>query len=357
MTAGSVRTARTSAAAAELEQFLSELETSATHASEAAGGFHDVYLRIAKRDVRLRFAGAALVETIAPAFEHLIAQPGAGRGLVVHLWDSESTGTPPPPSPVALEAEPFFGRIPRLCCDTVYTELQWRTHALTAVDTSRKEAFYWVRSAAKLAGLEGAFPLLSLLNAWLGRMGIQLVHASAVGWPGGCVLVVGKKGAGKSAVALACLQSNLQFIADDYCAVRPGTPPEVFSLFGTANAHRDTLERLPFLAPIADAKRRYDDKVTLSLQRHRSDCLLVRAPLRAVVVPRITRRHKARISPTRASVALTALAPSTIMQLAEGSQTTLHRLGTIVRGVRCYQLDAGADPTEVARAIASVLEP
>jgi hypothetical protein len=83
----------------------------------------------------------------------------------------------------------------------------------------------------------------------------------------------------------------------------------------------------------------------------------VRAPLKAVVVPRITRRRKAQISPTRASVALTALAPSTIMQLAEGSQATLHRLGTIVRSVPCYQLDAGADPTEVARAIASVLEP
>lgn len=338
------------------QRFLDEVEVTWARAAEAVGGFHEARLRIAGQSVLLQSAGSALADVIVPAFAHLRLRSLQGQPLTVHLWDSESTGTAMPPPPWNAGERRFYGEIPELCGEHMYGTLHPQTKALSVVDTETDRAFFWVRSAAQLEQFDGVPPLLAILNTWLRERDVYLVHAGAIGSPRGCVLLVGKNGTGKSSGTLACLLTDLQILGDDYCAIGPGKQPTVFSLYSASKAHADTLARMPFLAPmVSNPGRPPRSKALLMLYQHRPAQVLTHAPLKGVVVSCVTRERHSAIRPAAPRAALTALAPSTIIQLPADSQATLTRLGELVGSVPCYHLDAGVEPAGVAKAIESVL--
>jgi hypothetical protein len=63
----------------DAERFLAELDATVARAADAAGGFHEVGVRLAEQDLRLRFAGAALVSAWRPlsstSESHRLAMP------------------------------------------------------------------------------------------------------------------------------------------------------------------------------------------------------------------------------------------------------------------------------------------
>jgi hypothetical protein len=171
------------------------------------------------------------------------------------------------------------------------------------------------------------------------------------------VLVVGAGGAGKSTTALSCLASGLGVLGEDYCLLGPGEPPVVHTLYSSAKASRDTLERLPFLAPlVANPDRPPSEKALCFLAEHTPEALVDRAPLHAVVIPRIAARRETTLSPARPGAALAALAPSTLTQLRGAGDAALARLARAVRSVPCHHLHVGSDPAAIGAACRSLLD-
>jgi hypothetical protein len=339
---------------AGLGALFDDLEETAERAATAAGGWNDEHLRIGGLAVRLRFAGSALVPRLAPSLAHLRTPPVDVPALTVRLFDSDSTGVGLPPVPWGEDAYRDDGRVHARVDDELVGIFEPRTFSVCLPGTSR--ALYWIRSASGVHYSETGSPLLRILNLWLSSRGFQITHGGAVGDEDGCVLMVGTGGVGKSSTTLACIPSDLQILGDDYCLIGPEKPPHVHSLYSVAKTHADTLARLPFLAPmVANPDRPAGDKALCNLNDHVPQKLLRSAPLRAVAVPRITGRRDTTWAPAPAGAALTALAPSTLFQLAGADAFTFARLGRAVRKVPCYFLDVGTDPTQIPNAISSLL--
>lgn len=331
-----------------------DLEGTAERAAAAVGGFEDVYFRIAGLVVRISFAGSALVPRLAPSLAHLRTAPVDVPALTVRLFDSQSTGTGLPQLPWGDDAYRDDGRVHTRVADELVGVFEPRTFSICRPETGR--GLYWIRSAGDVHYAETGSPLLRILNLWLSRRGFQLAHGGAVGDRDGCVLVVGTGGVGKSSTTLACLESDLGLLGDDYCLLGPEDPPVVHTLYSVAKTHADTLTRLPFLAPmVANPERPPTDKALCYLNEHVPEKLLESSPLRAVAVPRITGKRDTTWAPAPAAAALAALAPSTLLQLAGADSSTFARLGRAVRRVPCHYLDVGTDPGQIPAAIRSLL--
>jgi hypothetical protein len=340
----------------DAERFLGDLEATAARAAGAVGGFQEVGVRLAGHDLRLRFAGPALVSRLAPAVEHVRITSIASTALTVDLWDSESTGTAMPAPPWNPDDYREHGKLRGFFGDQLYGLFNWGSHALSILDVAGERAFYWVKAAEQIGYFEMAAPLRTIVYLWLRDSDVALVHASAVGTPAGCVLLVGRAGVGKSSATLACLSSELGILADDYCLLGPGPQPTVHTLYSAAKAHEDTLQRMPFLAPmVVNPDRPWNEKALLFLHRHHPEKIVAHAPLRAIVLPRVTPGASTRVRRASSTAALAALAPSTLLQLPGATQTTLARLAEVVRHTPCYQLETGRDPAGVSRALEPLL--
>ncbi len=343
----------------EREAFVDALLRAAEAAGEAAGGFEERRYRIAGRVVALRFAGPALVPALTPALEHARTGDAGPAGLTVRIWDSESTGTSVPPPPWGPDDYREHGVIRGWFDEDVQVTWQWITNALSVLRPRRGEGLHWTASADVYPYFDRAAPLRKLLHLWFAHEGLQLTHAAALGGPDGCVLLAGNAGAGKSSAALACLGTDVGLLADDYCVLEPGTGGSgvtVHSLYSSAKANPDTLERLALDGGLVDNPvREPGDKAVMFLHRHFPEQLVERAPLRAVLVPAVSGAERTRVVPASPAAAMAALAPSTMLQLPGTGGSTLRILGEAARSVPCFRLEAGTDPAGVPAAIAELL--
>lgn len=330
-------------------------------ATRATGETLQRSYRIAGDHVVLRFAGEVLIDQLTPALEHLRSgedgEDAAEPALTVHLWDSESTGTTPPPLPLvppdsAYRAFYYYMRPPHRA---VY---QPGPRALSALDGEHNRAWYWVERAGNLGFWEQAKPLRHLLEWWLAQSGRQTVHGAAVGVPEGGVLLVGKGGSGKSTTALACLASNdLLYAGDDYVAVSTEPSPWVHSLYSSGNVHPDNLHRVPHLrSELANAERLATQKAVFYAVRRFGARTTAGFPLRAVFISNVSPgRRDSRIIPTTRAAALTALAPSTIFQSHPSGQQALGAMREALERVPAYVLELGCDVAAIPPLISSFL--
>ena len=194
--------------------------------------------------MRLRFAGPALVSRLVPALAHVATAPVPDPALTIRLWDSHSTGTTMPRPPWGILEHREQGKIRGFFGDRLYTVFEGGAKFLSVLDVARDRGMYWVRRPEHVESADTGSPLRTLLHLWLREHDVQLVHGGAVGSADGCVLIVGSGGAGKSSAALACLPSELGLLADDYCLMRPGDSPTIFTLYSSAKTNSDTLARL-----------------------------------------------------------------------------------------------------------------
>lgn len=320
-------------------------------AGSAAGGFVDRHLSIGRVDIRLRFAGVALAEALWPAFAHLRLRRTGAVSLTVGLWDGASTGIPAPALRLPAAAD---GAIVRYSDGRVRLRRElWG--ALSVVDAAARTAFYWVPSP-ELPAWELAAPMRSALHLALSRRGSHLVHAAAVGLDGIGVLLAGPGGAGKSTVALACVEAGFEFLGDDFVLLETsGGRPTAYSVYGTAKVDRDELAAIPGLAlDVAPSPIAQGDKVVVFVNERRPAQLRAALAIDHVVLPRIT-GGPAAIRTISAGEALRVLAPSTIFALSDGRQGILATAADLVSRVPCHVLELGPDRGDGPRLLADLL--
>lgn len=315
--------------------------------------------------LRLRFAGASLVPLLTPALAHLASphDPHAGgRTLTVEIWDSATTGGEIPPvgwteaerrarGAIAGYDDPA-GRI-RGCYNS-------DGEMVSLLDIATDTAIVWSRDPALLPAYELAAPLKVILHWWLGSTARLLVHGGAVGTAAGGVLVIGRGGSGKSTTCLACLaapETGLRYASDDYTIITDTAAPAAYSLYNSAKLQADHLWRLPRLAPLAARPDGHDgSKVILFLAERSPERLIHAFPIRALFLPRVVGGPVTRLRPMSAPAALTALAPSTIMQLPIAGAETLSAMARLTARVPGYILELGDDTAQIPTVIAQWLD-
>ncbi len=240
---------------------------------------------------------------------------------------------------------------------------------LNMLDAELDIAIYAVCDAHKLRYNEicGA-PLLWILNWWMAQHGRQLLHAGAVGGRSGGVLLAGRAGSGKSTAALACLNSELRYLSDDYCLLDTDQPrPYAHSLFSSAKLEADSIQRLPHLSAMINnlsSLNTTGKKTLLFLNEHCPERLLAGFPIRAILLPRFTGKRETTLEPVSPMAALKALAPSTIFQLHRaGSKAfqdvtasrAFRDIAALAKKVPCLTLELGTDLPRIPRVIMQLL--
>lgn len=324
--------------------------------SQQVTGAVERHYRIGGYLVLLSFAGAALL-SLTRALEHLAVEldDHSLPDLTIGLWDSESTGQRMTQRP--WQEDDFLARgvIQGYNTERIYTAFQHGSAAVSVLDQERNLAVFWAPDS-NLPYWEHGSPIRTILHWWLLSKGLQLVHAAAVGNRNGGVLIGGKGGSGKSTSALACLESNLSYVGDDYTLLGLDSGPVVHSLYNSAKLNSDQVQRLPALVPkIANTERLADEKALLFVNEHYPSKVATQLPVRAILLPRVTGLPETRLKRVSVAMALAALAPSTIFQLPRAGDEAFKFLARFVRGLPCFSIEVGTVLSTIPLAIEGLL--
>jgi hypothetical protein len=318
----------------------------------------DLWLRMADRSVRLRFAGHGLREFMEPSFRHLRSSPGSEAAFTVMVWDYDETAEAIPPRPWPPEAEGVLGRVadfgaPRFSAMAELDETQ-----VWMCDRERGVAFLWVRSAARLRAWDRIHPLRPLIDAWACAQDLQMIHAGAASTSGGGVLIVGPSGSGKSTMVLAILAAGGRAAGDDYVLVSGGYQPIAYSVYGTMRLFESHRARFPFLMPHPDAVTLDDNgtaKLTSYISVNHPAALVERLPVVAIVIPRPAPGRRTRAQRESGGRALFAVAPNTLKQLDPQNAAAFARMAALCRALPCWSFELGDDLDDIASTISEII--
>ncbi|MEC4982475.1 MAG: hypothetical protein SAJ37_05470 [Oscillatoria sp. PMC 1068.18] len=330
-------------------------------------GIVERFYNIGDYPVRLCFAGEALIKSLTPAIAHLEIPATPSPALTIQIFDSASTQTELPllvSSLVSLLSQRWWkyedkrGQVTEYSGDRIQTAFHPYPNRFNLVDLEENQGIYWIEDAENFPYYEIGAALRIILHWWLSKRSRQYVHAGAVGTPDGGVLLVGKGGSGKSSTALACLDSDLSYASDDYCLVRTTPEPYVYSLYNTGKLKGEAdLKRFPELIPQLENRDRLDEeKAMIFVHKYYPEKVISGFPIRAILIPQVTGKPDTKLLKATAGRALSALAPSTILQLPGATQTSLKTMAELVRKVPCYHLHLGTEIKQIPGAIAQLLK-
>jgi hypothetical protein len=307
--------------------------------------------RIGSLPFCLEFAGPALEPYMLPAFGHLAATEEIADFRVL-LWDAKSTDVPMPPPPWPWGA---FVRNEVYVGDRFKVVYNGDSGSLIMYDAAARQAIFWIREAENVPYYETGAPLLPAMHWWLESRNRQLVHAGAVATTDGGILLAGRGGSGKSTTALACLMDGFEFASDDYCVLETSNPVRVHSIYCSAKLAADSRNRLPGVAGAIHRPGASAEKALYLMNRPSAGRIAESFDLRAILLPRVAGTRETTVKPISPALALRALAPSTMFQLAGAGSRVFHVLASIIRRVPCFEISVGHDLARIPVAIRALL--
>jgi hypothetical protein len=280
-----------------------------------------------------------------PALAHLeVAGDDREPDARIHVWDSESTGVPVPPRPCPRDWLTDRGDIWGMSSKRFKSSFHWVESAINGFDLERGIGVYWTDSATNLPYWAKASPFRVLFHWWLERNGGFLLHAAAVGTHEGALLITGKGGVGKSTTALTCLAAGMQYVADDYLAVRLDPAPRVYSLYSTAKLNPDQVERFPGLRPqLANEMFLKEEKAVIHLHPAFTGQVARVLPLKAIATPVFGTGPVTTFHPTPAARLMRSASFTTLAQLPHAGQRLHEAIERMVRTLPRAELRLGND--------------
>jgi hypothetical protein len=335
-------------------------------AENSAGGAMERYYRIGEQVFQLRFAGEGLIPQISPAIEHLETEEVASPGLRIHVFDSVSTGLEmPSPLEHYLNQLRWYHtnylssrfEVKEFCNERFLTVFHWGPHILSILDRQENLACYWIEDAALVPFYERSLPLRPILNGWFTGQGYQFIHGAAVGYPQGGVILTGKSGAGKSTTSLACLDSDLKYASDDYCLVKAGPTPTIYSVYNVAKLKgRGDMDRFPKLAPLISNPDRLDTEWgMLFINEHYPGKMLTGFPLKAILIPKVSGKRETSLIPISPRETFAAMAPTTVLQLPGSGSAAMKSMSELAQRIPCYRLVLGTEIEAIPSVISDLL--
>jgi hypothetical protein len=320
------------------------------------GGPIQRFYEIGGYTIGLSFANPTLIPYVTQALSHLAVATRSDPSLTVFLFDSNSTNVEIPMPPWREDLFMRRGEILEFTSDRILISYQWGTKALNLLDRERPLAIYWINDSKQIQYWDTGAPILNIFNLWFGEMGLQMVHGAAVGSPSGGVLLVGKGSSGKSTSALSCLNSELFYAGDDYVLLSHNSVPYAHSVYCTGKLDSIDTKKFEFLDLALSNRNRLDDEKALYFLNDRFPKNMIKNfPIRAILIARITSKSNSYLELGSAKDALTAMVPSTIIQMPFAGKKACELMTRVAMDVPCYYFNIGSDLAQIPKAILSLL--
>jgi hypothetical protein len=231
-------------------------------------------------------------------------------------------------------------------------------NTIILLNKARNLGIYWVLDASAIPYHDQASPLRLIFQRWMRTRQCQVVHAGAVGFPHGGILLVGKGGSGKSTTTLNCLNSELLYVSDDFCLINDHPHPYVYSLYNTGKLDAHDIDRFPSLKPaLSDQGDLNDEKALYFFYRCFPDKISAGFPVKAIFIPEITGLVDTKLKKVSPAKGFLAMAPTTIFMIPKAEQQDANRyLDRFVRKVPNYILELGTDLGQIPRVIINFLK-
>jgi hypothetical protein len=299
---------------------------------------------VAGLSLRVRWAGAALRDTMLPAMAHAEIEATAPPDLDVSVWDSATSGVPLPVAAGRPADHTPHGLSRVRQRDDVLSFFDPLSCTLTALDVARWRAVHWIPNATDPPDSARPAPLQALMNWWLPARGRAVVHGSGVGTAAGGVLLLGSSDSGKSTTALACVEAGFSYLGDDLCAVTLDPRPTLHSVYCSAKILDADLGRFArFADHVVNPDRRMPQKAIAYLNGWGPDIVRRQLPLRAAVVLAGRGRPAPELERLTPGKALLAVAPGIFLNFPGHDKLELAALAKLVTRVPCYRMELAAD--------------
>jgi hypothetical protein len=283
--------------------------------------------------------------------------------LEIDIWDQDETSISCP-----AEFEPVEKHI---AGSTWYVEfgLILGSSDDAFVGCQRPQVFAWysretqhlvccIQTSENLPLYDLGKPLLFPLLLWHSDQGMEVIHTCLISKGGQGVLFAGRGWVGKSTSALACIEGGFSYLGDDYIALeRIGVGSFAgHSLYSSTWLMANHLTRFPKLIPHAIyARDPEQEKSLVFLSDVYSAQLRTVAPIRIIVLPRVTGALSPRARPASRAEALLALAPKSLILLPSSGAKGMENLVQLVEHVPCFWLELGQDLSEVPNRIEELI--
>lgn len=291
---------------------------------------------LAGKPVRFHIKGSALFELLLAPFEHLPSSASDPQ-LIITATD-RSLRIPPSADGLDKLCSSEDGRY--VLHSAAISGAQW------CLDRASSRVVGAAGPASSLSLHERSKPLQPLLEFWLGQGRFQIIHAAMAACDGQGVLFAGFNGTGKSTCALCCLRGGLDYLGDDRIALE--TSPDGLSighsLYSTLWLTPDHLARFADLAPHGIAgDYPTEPKHLLMVSRLFPGRFPASAPIRFVLLPKVTGGGITRLRPATRGEALRYLAPSCLLTGPRLGHQGFANLTRLIRQSECLWIELGSD--------------
>ncbi|PKN53584.1 MAG: hypothetical protein CVU55_00220 [Deltaproteobacteria bacterium HGW-Deltaproteobacteria-13] len=316
---------------------------------------------IAGKTICMNFYSEKLLGRMSRAFAHIEKDLPGSPDLTICLWDSVSTKTHLA-SPWVNDAEYTYPRevnARMINHDSFLGIYLHGEETLNLYDEKNNTAYFWIYDGDSLPYRLSASPLRSILNWFLSKEGVHLMHGAAVSLNGKSVLLTAKGGSGKSTTALSCFFSGMSYLGDDYVTVKSGDVITTHSIFSSTKlfpqSFHDTFPALKDKIWNENGTDKENEKVTVFLSELYPQQVVREAPLHAIMIPVIKNVEETKIVPASKVQTMVSLLPATLFQLSLTKSDKMAELRSIVEKTPCYFLELGYDLNRVADTIKSFL--
>ena len=316
---------------------------------------------IAQRCFRLHFSGQSILELTVPALDHLPHSNDLTSDVTIYIGDAKSSG---------ISIESFISKWtnntkpshtePRIYAhhDEIQAVYNLNKRMITLFDSTRNIGILWMEKPEYFANYTSK-PLQLIIQWWALKNELFMVHAGAVGYPNGGILIVGKSGSGKSSTCMECLNSELQYVGDDQALISLCPKLRVYSLFNSVRLHQKDQHRYSFLGGQTFRNDMEKDKNVIFLNGIIPQKLLYEMPLKAIVCPVVMDINTTRLVRIKESEVLRALAPNTlisILAMPGSGKKQFQKISSLVRSLPGYRLEIARDAKDIGQQIVNLLD-
>jgi hypothetical protein len=315
---------------------------------------------IAGKTICLNFYSKKLLEKMSKAFIHCEKDTVSSPDLTIFIWDSVSTKTHLASPWLNQEEYTYPGEVnaKTVNLDSFLGIYLNGEETLNLYDEKNNTAYFWIYNADYLLYRISASPLRSILNWFLSKEGVHLMHGAVVGLNGKSILLAAKGGTGKSTTALSCFFAGMSYLGDDYIAVKCGDATTTHCIFNSTKLFSQSFhDTFPALKEKIWNKNgiEKDEKAIVFLSELYPHQVIKTASLHAIMIPVIKNVKETKIVPASKVKTMISIIPYTLFQLSLTKSNKMAELRSIVERTPCYFLELGYDINGVAETIKSYL--
>ena len=329
-------------------------------AAKYAAEVHESFYTFGGQNVRFRIVGDELAEHITRPFSHLRVndQSRATTRLTIELWDENRTG---------ISSGFDLPGNKRKWYETTVKSSDGRfigqrlPYTVSCLDRQHRHILASIGWGDRISNYERAKPFARLLLEWHNDQDIQMIHAALVARHDRGALVVGKRGAGKSTFALACISEGLDYVSEDFVGLecRSDNSFVGHGLYNSVFLETKSLARFGAIIPYGiESKFSLEEKSVVILSQVFPERLKPAVPIKFLALLRVVDAVQPKLRSASKGEALLALGPSSLLQIPNRQLGPggFVKLAQLVERVPCYWLEIGTELRSIAPSVESLLE-